>query len=771
MTQQETDPASAPSSPSSGGPGRLRRWLFRLVVMVLAPALVLGLTEGALRLFGYGYPTSFFQKIPGQEAYTSNPRFGWRFFPRSLSRSPVPFRLAADKPEGTYRIFVLGGSAALGTPDPAFGFARILDVMLREQFPRARFEVVNAAMTAINSHVVLPISRDCAEHDPDLFIVYLGNNEVVGPFGAGTVFGGYSPSLPAIRASLWVRTTKIGQLIQSLAAATSGGQAGEWRGMEMFLDQRVAADDPRLDKVVDHFRANLTDICATARSAGAPTIVCTVATNMKDCAPFASMHRADLDEAQKAKWEELYQAAIQYEKTKHYQKAVTCYAAAAEIDDGFADLYFRLGWLYQRRGSEQAWEYFVRARDLDALRFRADSRINAAIREVAAAEAGRGVVLVDAERELTMSPMTPGVLGEELLHEHVHLNFDGNYELARAVFKAVSGQLPESIRSGAVATQPLAKERCAERLALTHLDRHRMRAGIWRTTGQPPFTNQSDHAQRRERRFRTLQQGQLRAMPPEDSRAVALRKAAIERNPDDLHARRGLAALLEEKGRYAESANHWRALLERLPEDPDARVGLGAALLGLARPDDAMAEFLEAVERSYDPVPLRDQIGTVLFAHGKQDDAIAQFRKVLRDRPGYTKARISLGAVLYAKGQRDEAIAELIETVRLRGEDTETRGNLGVALLGAGRVDEAIPYLQDAVRLDPYNQIAWEKLAEVFAGKGKLKEAAEHLDAAERVAPDLPQVRAEFARTRVRLGLPPSPPRTQTQPASTPQGG
>ena len=36
-------------------------------------------------------------------------------------------------------------------------------------------------------------------------MVYAGNNEVVGPFGAGTVFGTQVPPLPLIRASLAVR--------------------------------------------------------------------------------------------------------------------------------------------------------------------------------------------------------------------------------------------------------------------------------------------------------------------------------------------------------------------------------------------------------------------------------------------------------------------------------------------------------------------------------------------------------------------------------------
>lgn len=52
-------------------------------------------------------------------------------------------------------MFVLGESAAEGDPDPAFSFARILQVMLRERYPGVRIEVINVAFTAFNSHVKL----------------------------------------------------------------------------------------------------------------------------------------------------------------------------------------------------------------------------------------------------------------------------------------------------------------------------------------------------------------------------------------------------------------------------------------------------------------------------------------------------------------------------------------------------------------------------------------------------------------------------------------
>ena len=124
-------------------------------------------------------------------------------------------------------------------------------------------------MTAINSHVVLPIVRDSARYEPDAFVAYLGNNEVVGPYGPGTVFGQAAPSLPLLRSTLALGGSRTGQLFRRTIAATPLAQRKpqSWRGMEMFLDQRVAADDPRLEQAYRSFEANLGSIALAARSA------------------------------------------------------------------------------------------------------------------------------------------------------------------------------------------------------------------------------------------------------------------------------------------------------------------------------------------------------------------------------------------------------------------------------------------------------------------------------------------------------------------------
>ena len=246
-----------------------RRWAFPAAAATLAPLLALTLLESGLRLGGYGYPAAFFVPVAGQAAVATNPRFGWRFFPPAVARSPVIDRLADPKPAGVYRVFVLGGSAAMGTPEPAFGFGRALEVLLEERFAETDFEIVNAAMAAINSHVALEIARDCMRREPDLFVVYLGNNEVVGPYGPGTVFAPAAASLTTIRLGLRLRRLRAGQLLRrGLTALRRGPSAPRrWQGMEMFLDRRVAADDPRLERSYEQLARNLTAIARLAARA------------------------------------------------------------------------------------------------------------------------------------------------------------------------------------------------------------------------------------------------------------------------------------------------------------------------------------------------------------------------------------------------------------------------------------------------------------------------------------------------------------------------
>ena len=509
-----------------------RLWLPRIATAILAPLLLLGVAEGALRFLGVGFPTEL--TIPctvhGQPASCYNLFFPAPFFPPGMIKTPQAYAIPAVKSKETFRIFVLGESAAMGDPDPAYGFSRYLEVMLRERFPSMKFEVVNTGSVAINSHVSLLIARDLAKYQPDVFISYSGNNEVVGPYGPGTALTSSGLSLPIIRASIFLRSTRIGQLLTKV-----GSQKREWGGMEMFLDKQVAASSPLMKHVYDNFEGNLRDTVAVARRAGAMVLVSTVATNLKDCAPFASMHREGLGRDALRSWSALAQQGADLENTKLYDDALKMYLSAEKIDDQYAELEFRIArCLWMLGDYRAAKEHFLRARDLDTLRFRADSKINDINRSAASFLAG--AELVDAD-EIFSKESPNGIVGSELVYEHVHLTPQGNYLLARAMFLRIASKLVAKGGRSLEDDDVPSEADCERLLAFTGHDRSRIAAEMLQRLQKPPFTNQLNHD---EQVLRLM----FKAAPSDESpsETAAQYQWAIARQPDDriLHYNYGL---------------------------------------------------------------------------------------------------------------------------------------------------------------------------------------------------------------------------------------
>lgn len=465
-----------------------RYWSPRVVAVVLMPVLLVGAIEAALRVLDVGFPTD--ATVPctlkGRPASCYNLFFPAPFFPPGMIKTPQAYAIPADKPAGTYRIFVLGESAAMGDPDPAYAFSRYLEVMLRKRYPSMNFEVVNTGSVAVNSHVLLPLARGLAKHRPDLFIIYSGNNEVVGPYGPGTALTSSGMSLSVIRTSIFFRSTRVGQLLTKL-----GAQKKEWGGMEMFLDKQVPASSPLMKYAYANFEANLRDTIAVARSSGARVIVSTVATNLKDCAPFASMHREGLSQKDLRSWNSLMQQGMELENGRSYAEALNAYQAAAKIDDQYAELEFGMARSFWMLGDyPAAREHFQRSRDLDTLRFRVDSRINEINRSVASS--AEGAELVDAD-EVFSKQSANGVVGSDLVYEHVHMTPLGNYTLARAILLQIASKMPAE--SGRLTDAEIPSEaECERLLALTPHDRTRIAGEMLQRLQKPPFTNQLNHS-------------------------------------------------------------------------------------------------------------------------------------------------------------------------------------------------------------------------------------------------------------------------------------
>jgi tetratricopeptide (TPR) repeat protein len=710
------DRKRVPRKPTTGW----RLWLFRIVALTVIPGLLFLCLELSLRIAGYGFPPSATIKceVDGRDSYRDNVKFGWRFFPRNIAREFDPFILPSDKPEDAYRVLVLGASAAQGVPDGAFSFGRVLQAMLQEAYPGTNFEVITAAMAAINSHVVLEIADDCVRHQIDLFIVYLGNNEVVGPYGPGSVFASLSPHLFLIRAGITLKATRLGQLLTSLLESMGPRKNNPkvWRGMEMFLEKQVRAEDRRLETVYRHFERNLKDIGRIAGRSGAKTIFCTVGSNLKDSPPFASLHRPGITEAQRQEWNNIYEQGVAYEKTARYAEAAAHYLASAEIDDCYANLQYRLGCCYWAMGEyDKALERYVRARELDTLRFRADIRINEIIRAVASDKAADDVYLVDVVKAFEKNSPHE-VAGEELFYEHVHLNFKGNYLLAKTVFEQVEKILPGQIKSQRAKERSLFSEtECAQRLAYTEVDQYRIAHRVLNTyIKKAPFTNQLNH----EERIRQLEE-QLTALkanlaPEVIEKAATEFRLAIQKDPEDWWLRWRYAELLAGDLKDDRAAlEQCRLVLDHLPHFHIAHAQLGKLLSDTGQLDAAIAHYREAIRIKPTNANAHYNLGLAYQRQNKFDRAVEHYSKAVWFQPNHEGANTNLGTVLYQQGEADRAVEIYRKALLVAPDAVDMRFNLGILLEKQGHTAEAIKELEAALWIDP-NSVEIHRALEAF---------------------------------------------------------
>jgi tetratricopeptide (TPR) repeat protein len=356
--------------------------------------VLIGVLELTLRVVWKGGAVPVFVAAPaGMGDYLiPNPKLAQRYF-TTQANPPAPLfqPFAAHKPANGFRVFVMGASTAAGFPWPPTGtYSRLLQDVLRDAMPGDSVEVVNLAIAATNTYAMLDqVDAVIAQH-PDAILIYSGQNEYYGALGVGSTQSvGSWP--PLVRSYLWLERFRTFMLLRDGVArmrqafskpSDNAQQAASF--MEVVVgNQKIVLGGSAYQAGVRQFRGNLTRILARFRDARVPVFISSIATNERDMHPFASPTNALPGGAD----------------------AVYDSAQAADA----------------RGDSVSARGLYVKARDLDVIRFHAPSEFNDVIRSVAKDEGAAYVPVVEAFR--AASP--EGIIGHNLILEHLHPNQAG----------------------------------------------------------------------------------------------------------------------------------------------------------------------------------------------------------------------------------------------------------------------------------------------------------------------------------------------------------
>ncbi len=418
----------APAAPISAG----RKRLFWGITLLL-PVLFFVLLEGGLRVGGYGGDYPLFVPLANDPGILyPNHDVATRYFSGAFVPNPNADFFAADKPENGFRVIVQGGSSAAGYPYyRGASFPQVLQRLLKTAYPERTIEVVNTAMAAVNSYTLLDFADEIVAQKPDAVLVYAGHNEYYGALGAASSESfGKSPGL--VRAYLRLRRFRTVQLVRATLArvqraaapeapAAGDGQPSSTLMAAMVGEQSVPLGSETYERGLRQFEDNLGRLLARYQAAGIPVYVGTLASNEADKRPFVVAHAASDPETPEARARKV-EAAVGQVRAGQGAAGIAALRALAQSDTLAADAPWALGRALLAAGDTvQAKTALRRARDLDALRFRAPSAFNDVIRRVAAAH---GATVV--ETEAAFDAASPGgIVGHGLMLEHLHPNLDG----------------------------------------------------------------------------------------------------------------------------------------------------------------------------------------------------------------------------------------------------------------------------------------------------------------------------------------------------------
>ncbi len=409
----------------------LKLLFFYLIIPIF---LLLG-TEVFLRYQGWGKDLSPWVEHTTEQGkvYTKNLDFYQQFFEHPVNPGefePYITAIRLPKPPNTIRIFVFGESAALGWPDAKYGFGEFLEVMLNRMYPQYRWEVFSVCFAGINSHILRYVARKSLFLQPDIVLIYMGNNEAHGTFGLLHDFK-YSVPRPPWLVQLQIELQNL-YLIQNLKRI-------DFFRTKPISPTQIRFDNPNIKKVQDYFEKNLKGIVDTFATRNIPVFIGTMASNLRDWPPKDSWFKENISNEQISLWNNLIDRGIENLISDNIEKAKKDFKEALSIDNSPALPYFLLGWCFiAEKNYEEARKNFVEAREKDGFGFvRSKQFINETIEKITR-EYGeaRGVYLVPVEQELA-SYAFAGVPGNEMFIDSCHFNFYGAYLTACAYLKSI----------------------------------------------------------------------------------------------------------------------------------------------------------------------------------------------------------------------------------------------------------------------------------------------------------------------------------------------
>ena len=600
-----------------------------------------------------------------------------------------------EKSRNTYRIFCMGGSTTYGRPySDRVSFCGWLREYLNAADPTRNWEVINTGGISFASYRVARLMNELRHYQPDLFIVYSGQNEFLEERSYGAL-----ADLPAwlinLNATLsgtrtytvmkdMIDAVQSTSLRQAQASNTLNGEVDEILN-HTIGPESYHRDDDLKRQITTHYRLNLMRMIRIARSADADVILVKPVVNIKDMSPFKSEHREGLGEQAQKVWEKLFQNATDLYEAGDFNEALNAYQQALGIDDRYADLHYRIGKTrFKLRQYDQAEQSFRRAVEEDIAPLRILASMQQIVEEVAESE---NVPLIDFPgiiREAYLAHYDHAIFGKEYFPDHVHTNMEGYRLLGLALF-----------------------DELVEQGVATH-DGNWNEARI-EAIGQ----NVIAHIDPRAEGVTMLNLGKVLDWAGKFNEAYDAFKRALEiLGPKPVIYDR-LARNLYGLGKYDEAAHYLNEILVLAPDFPGVHSRLAMMYEKLGRTDDAIMQCRAELERDPENYYVHGGLAKLLEKKGDDAAALRHYYHALQIKPDYLHAHVELAYLLVSQQRYDEAQEHAKAALRFNPKQHRAHNVLGLIMKHQGKTEQAIQHFREALRLQPGYIPAKENLQQV----------------------------------------------------------
>ena len=333
-------------------------------------------------------------------------------------------RFSAKKPAKMVRVFCLGGSTVRGRPYTVeTSFAKWLQIELKLRDPSRDYEVINCGGLSYASYRLARITEEVMEYDPDLIVVATGHNEFLEDRTYQDV---KSRSNRGGALMAWLYSLRTVTLARQLGSGTDVEKARESEKTVMEDEVKARLDDQSgyasyhrdaewQKQVVKHFDHSMRAMIKMCEEHKVPLVLVGLGSNLRDCPPFKSELATTLKDSQRNAFQRAYEEGEREEDNP--EVALEFYRKAEAIDSGHALLNYRMARCFDRLDeSEQAADYYIRAKDTDVLPLR---MVENTYQSLLAVCRETKTTLVDVR--VSLRKLTPGgIRGYDQYMDHVH---------------------------------------------------------------------------------------------------------------------------------------------------------------------------------------------------------------------------------------------------------------------------------------------------------------------------------------------------------------